>query len=487
MTLAVSGLACRSHLAPTPHRLSLLCLRKVRCFSKSAAAVEPVADSPSLGERDRKNDAPVTVSKDRKEKQPEWKKLSSKELGIKMSSIPKPTRLILSGLRQKGYEVYLVGGCVRDLILKRTPKDFDIITSAELKEVKKTFLRCEIVGKRFPICHVHVNDATVEVSSFSTCERHSSKKFDSLRRPPGCNRHDYIRWRNCLQRDFTINGLMFDPFDKIVYDYMGGIRDIRKSKMRTVIPANISFAEDCGKDPHGNELYASIWVFGGIVEVIMEIWAPRVPSTRPGFRRRDESSNMLLSLFSNLDKYVAPNQPCHSSLWIAILAFHKALYDKPRDPLVIAAFSLAVSNGGSLPEAVEIVRTMSQPHVMTFHEILEPVTTTRSKNALINEVVDLAASVKAMLRKMTDPDYVSQAMMKFRKAPCSDLVFIPLTLSLRVCKIFESIKRELGRESVPKIGQRIDYDSLALGCLPEVQQMFATVVFDTVYPPTRKH
>lgn len=66
-------------------------------------------------------------------------------------------------------------------------------------------------------------------------------------------------------------------------------------------------------------------------------------------------------------------------------------------------------------------------------------------------------------------------------------VFIPLTLSLRVCKIFESIKRELGRESVPKIGQRIDYDSLALGCLPEVQQMFAAVVFDTVYPPTRKH
>lgn len=86
-----------------------------------------------------------------------------------------------------GYEVYLVGGCVRDLVLRRTPKDFDILTSAELKEVfffvhlepkhqviywkicalylqvMRAFPRCEIVGRRFPICHVHVDDAIVEV------------------------------------------------------------------------------------------------------------------------------------------------------------------------------------------------------------------------------------------------------------------------------------------------------------------------------------
>lgn len=65
-----------------------------------------------------------------------------------------------------GFDVYLVGGCVRDLILNRTPKDFDVLTTAELKEVMKTFSRCEIVGRRFPICHVHVGDDIVEVCSF---------------------------------------------------------------------------------------------------------------------------------------------------------------------------------------------------------------------------------------------------------------------------------------------------------------------------------
>lgn len=106
---------------------------------------------------------------------------------------------------------------------------------------------------------------------------------------------------------------------------------------------------------------------------------------------------------------------------IAILAFHKALVDQPRDPLVVAAFSLAVSNGGSLPEAAEIARTMSQPHETRFHEILEAVSM-HSKNALMDEVIDLVASVKTVLHKMVDRDYVSQAMIKFPKAPRSDLV-----------------------------------------------------------------
>ncbi|KAJ4850107.1 hypothetical protein Tsubulata_004529 [Turnera subulata] len=181
-------------------------------------------------------------------KKPKWKKLDAEKLGISSSMISKPTRVVLNRLKNKGYEVYLVGGCVRDLILKRIPKDFDIITSAELNQVRKAFSRCEIVGKRFPICHVHVDDTVVEVSSFSTSGRKSGMKLKhELEKPSSCSERDYVRWRNCLQRDFTINGLMLDPVAKLVYDYMGGMEDIKKSKVRTVIPANVSFVEDCGK------------------------------------------------------------------------------------------------------------------------------------------------------------------------------------------------------------------------------------------------
>lgn len=89
--------------------------------------------------------------------------------------------------------------------------------------------------------------------------------------------------------------------------------------------------------------------------------------------------------------------------------------------MVIAAFSLAVHSGGSLFEAVEIARRISQPHDQSFDELFDP-RDLDFNDALIDNVVDLAASVKAVLCKMTDPCYVSQAMSKYPQAPCSDLV-----------------------------------------------------------------
>ncbi|XP_028125487.1 uncharacterized protein LOC114322392 isoform X3 [Camellia sinensis] len=487
-------------------------VRKVR-FS-SVAAFETV-DEPESLIKDNNNHDSVTSSGRVVESgfnASEWKRLSSKELGISNSMIAKPTRIVLNGLKRKGFEVYLVGGCVRDLILKRTPKDFDIITSAELKEVMRTFSRCEIVGRRFPICHVHIEDKIVEVSSFSTSApkfgRESSSDFES---PIGCDEKDYIRWRNCLQRDFTINGLMLDPYANLVYDYMGGLEDIKKAKVRTTIRASHSFLEDCarilrairiaarlgfrftretahkenvpgdffpplnvlGKNSHGNELHASIWFCRSFVEAAYFV--------QQGFRRRDKRSNMLLSLFSNMDKLLAPDRPCHSSLWVGMLAFHKALSDQPRDPLVVAAFSLAVHNGGDMLEVSNIAMRISIPHDMSFHELLQP--QNLDVESLKDEVVDLAASVKCVLTKMTDEYFVSQAMSMYHKAPYSDLVFIPLGLYLRTCRIFECAREE-GKEKgfVSKQGSKIDYELLALGSLQEVRHVFARIVFDTVYP-----
>lgn len=106
---------------------------------------------------------------------------------------------------------------------------------------------------------------------------------------------------------------------------------------------------------------------------------------------------------------------------VGILAFHKALVDKPRDPAVVAAFSLAVHSGGSLLEAVDIARKISQPNDLSFQELLES-QGVLSAGSLMDEVIDLAGSVKASLLKMTDENFVSQAMIKYPQAPCSDLV-----------------------------------------------------------------
>uniref|UniRef100_A0A7C8ZC02 Polynucleotide adenylyltransferase n=3 Tax=Opuntia streptacantha TaxID=393608 RepID=A0A7C8ZC02_OPUST len=464
-------------------------------------------------------------------KPPDWKKLSSKDLRISTSMIDKPTRLVLKTLKKKGYQVYLVGGCVRDLILKRIPKDFDVITSAELKEVSRTFPRCEIVGKRFPICRVDVADCIVEVSSFSTVAKQSRSKLNNFtKKPQGCNEHDYIRWRNCVQRDFTINGLMFDPFSKIVYDYIGGIEDIKKSRVRTVIPASSSFTEDCARILRAVRIAARLgfsftketarslkefsslvltldkgrilmemnymlafgaaeasirllWKYG-LLEILLPIQAAYFVSL--GFRRRDKRSNLLLSLFANLDKLLAPDRPCHSSLWVSILAFHKALADQPRDPLVVATFCLAVHNGGCLSEAVCIAKIISQPYDSSFHEVLGPGNLLTDENVM-DEVKDLADSVRTALSKMTDRAFVSQAMAKYPQAPHSDLVFISMALQERAEKIISCVTKGREKGFVPKRSNNINYESLAVGNLHEVRLMLSRVIFDTIYPPHLKN
>ncbi|XVF49533.1 hypothetical protein PTKIN_Ptkin04bG0020300 [Pterospermum kingtungense] len=524
--MAVSGLsfACKPHFSLQPPLF--------RCFHKirfgSVAAIETLGE-PDTFIKDNHSQSPdfspgKTVSGE-ESKLPQWKKLNSKDFGISTSSISKPTRKVLNGLKRKGYEVYLVGGCVRDLILKRTPKDFDIITTAELREVVRAFSRSEIIGKRFPICHVHIGDTIVEVSSFSTSARNFGRGLAyELGKPAGCDKKDFVRWRNCLQRDFTINGLMFDPYARIIYDYMGGIEDIKKAKVQTIISPSTSFQEDCARILRAIRVAARLgftfsretahfvknlsslilrldktrllmemnymlaygsaeaslrllWKFG-LLEILLPIQAAYF--VQSGFRRRDKRSNMLLSLFSKMDRLLAPDRPCHSSLWVGIFAFHKALSDKPRDPLVVAAFSLAVHNGGDILEAINIAKRINKSHDSSFHELSEP--KNLENQSLIDEIMDLAASVKNTLFKMTDEHFVSQAMSAYPQAPVSDLVFIPLALYLNVCKVFECVTEGAEKGFVVKQGRRIDYELLALGSLREIRHTFARVVFDTVYP-----
>ncbi|CAN8264970.1 unnamed protein product [Cochlearia groenlandica] len=457
----------------------------------------------------------------------EWKRFNSKDLGISSSMIAKPTRKVLNGLKSKGHNVYLVGGCVRDLIMKRTPRDFDIITTAELKEVVRTFSRCEIVGRRFPICHVHVGDDIVEVSSFSTSAQNSSRMMrNEFRESSGSDGdEDCLRLNNCLQRDITINGLMFDPYAKVVYDYLGGIEDIRKAKVRTVIHAGTSFQHDCARILRAIRIAARLgfrvsketahfiknlsflvqrldkgrilmemnymlaygsaeaslrllWKFG-ILELVLPIQAAYL--ARSGFRRRDKRTNMLLSLFANLDKLLAPDRPCHSSLWIAILAFHKALADQPRSPSVVAAFSLAVHNGGDILEAAEITKKIARPHDKSFSELLEPEENIDFQT-LLDDVMDLDASIKGALNQMTDGYFISKAMAAYPQAPYSDLVFIPLQLYLKAGRIFQCVKEDIQMGFEAKQGSKIEYSALYSGDIPETRHVFARVVFDTVFP-----
>lgn len=144
---------------------------------------------------------------------------------------------VMEKLREAGFIAYLVGGSVRDLLLKRTPKDFDISTSARPEQVKQLFHRnCMLIGRRFRLAHVRFGHKIIEVSTFRS----------------GDNESDLIvrdnQWgspeQDVLRRDFTINGLFYDPGTHSIIDYVGGWEDIHKNTLRTIGEAEVRFKQD---------------------------------------------------------------------------------------------------------------------------------------------------------------------------------------------------------------------------------------------------
>ncbi|MCL2012665.1 MAG: polynucleotide adenylyltransferase PcnB [Cystobacterineae bacterium] len=145
-------------------------------------------------------------------------------------------------LRQHGHEAYLVGGCVRDLLLQRTPKDFDIATDALPEEIRALFRRCRLIGRRFRLAHVFASKGRIfEVATFRATPDNSQNPGDLLIRRDnvfGSAQEDACR------RDFTINGLFFDPLAAHVIDFVDGYADLKRGVLRTIGDPEIRMRED---------------------------------------------------------------------------------------------------------------------------------------------------------------------------------------------------------------------------------------------------
>ncbi len=143
---------------------------------------------------------------------------------------------IIEKLKKAGFKAFLVGGSVRDLLLNVRPKDFDISTSAKPEEIKKLFKSCILIGKRFRLAHVRFGRKILEVSTFRSGENDSS--LITRDNVWGNSEEDVLR------RDFTINGLFYDPEKENLIDYVGGFEDAKKKLLRTIGDPNIRFQQD---------------------------------------------------------------------------------------------------------------------------------------------------------------------------------------------------------------------------------------------------
>lgn len=150
---------------------------------------------------------------------------------------------VIRRLRRFGYRPYYAGGCVRDILLDHHPNDYDIVSDARPEDVRNVFRNCRVIGRRFRLAHIFFSGKIIEVSTFrASPDQHADDSQDDL----------YLRSQNTYgtpredarNRDFTINGLFFDPIADEIVDYVGGLEDLRARLLRTIGDPFQRFQED---------------------------------------------------------------------------------------------------------------------------------------------------------------------------------------------------------------------------------------------------
>lgn len=152
---------------------------------------------------------------------------------------------MLYRLKNAGFAAYLVGGCVRDLLLGREPKDFDVATNAHPEQVKELFRNCRLIGRRFRLAHVHFGQQIIEVATFRA--HHEDAEEGAAEMRDGMIVRDNVYGtieQDAWRRDFTLNALYYNIEDFTVVDYTEGLPDLKQGVLRTIGEPLQRFRED---------------------------------------------------------------------------------------------------------------------------------------------------------------------------------------------------------------------------------------------------
>lgn len=366
----------------------------------------------------------------------------------------------------------------------------------------------------------------MEVSSFDTRAKLTGKseKLSVREMPEKFHQKDFILWRDTMQRDFTVNSLFFDPSVDTIYDYADAMVDLKSLQLRTLVPAHLSFEEDCARILRGLRLAARLNLsFSEDIELAMHKLSPSImilnkarlmmevnymlsygaaePSlslllrynilgmllpfhaahlAQQSNKQLSESSVMLMKLFSSLDQLVTCGRPSHDSLWVALLAFHLALITDPQGAFVVLTFA-SVLYHGNWEEGVKFARRHSDAASIYAPEISDSQASI-SDDELVERVKELAVLVQNSLVILTDKDSLQEAMSKFPGSPCSGLVFISKNMKKVVEVIFDVLIEDVRSLKTRRNSFAIDYTLLGKGQTPETRFVLGKVILDTIAP-----
>jgi poly(A) polymerase len=175
------------------------------------------------------------------------------EHSVSRSAISPSALKVLYRLKDAGYQAFLVGGAVRDLLLGRNPKDFDIATNAHPEQVRELFRNCRLIGRRFHLAHVRFGQEIIEVATFraahtlvdedNSVDEDSRRVLDNHGRILRDNLYGSID-EDVWRRDFTANALYYNIADFSIWDYTGGVADANARLLKLIGDPETRYRED---------------------------------------------------------------------------------------------------------------------------------------------------------------------------------------------------------------------------------------------------
>ncbi len=172
--------------------------------------------------------------------------ITREEHNISRKSISDNALKVLYRLQGAGFEAYLVGGGVRDLLLKQTPKDFDIATNATPEQIRQLFRNCRLIGRRFRLAHIMFGRDVIEVATFRGHHQETNQQVSS-QSEAGMLLRDNVYGtidEDAERRDFTINAMYYNIADYSIHDYAGGIEDLEDKLIRLIGDPQTRYRED---------------------------------------------------------------------------------------------------------------------------------------------------------------------------------------------------------------------------------------------------
>lgn len=325
-----------------------------------------------------------------------------------------------------------------------------------------------------------------------------------------------------MRRDFTINSLFFDPFVNKIYDYTSGMMDLRSLKLQTLIPAQLSFKEDCARILRGLRIAARLGLsfsketeiailkqstsiaglaktrimlelnymlsYGAAEPSLCLLWRFNLLDFLLPFQAAylaqhasDHSSQrsvMLMKLFFNLDKLVTCDRPSDCTLWVGLLAFHLALVNHPHDAITVWTFA-SVLYHGTWKEGVNFAREHSQALTSFIPEISE-LHHNRPEDELAQRVTHLASLVQDSIGALIETDILVEMMSRFPDFPCSDVLFVPHKTGKDTARLFSVLVNDVEHYDNGRRSFNIDYELLGKGDEQETRFVFGKIVMDTM-------